>query len=93
DQASSNKTLSSHLGSTLDYRRLMPANKQSGRLLLRGTPGVATALLDWSEFIGIYDEQIRRLATGQAADHQGSSSWRRLAERHRAALEQAGRAS
>jgi type IV secretory pathway TraG/TraD family ATPase VirD4 len=93
DQASSNKTLSSHLGSTLDYRRLMPANKQSGRLLLRGTPGVATELLDWSEFIGIYDEQIRRLATGQAADHQGSSSWRRLAERHRAALEQAGRAS
>ncbi|MDT5053433.1 MAG: hypothetical protein QOF66_1799, partial [Mycobacterium sp.] len=52
-----------------------------------------TALLDWSEFIGIYDEQIRRLATGQAADHQGSSSWRRLAERHRTALEQARRAS
>ena len=62
DQASSNKTLSSHLGSTLDYRRLMPANKQSGRLLLRGTPGVATELLDWSAFIGIYDEQIRRVA-------------------------------
>jgi TraM recognition site of TraD and TraG/Type IV secretory system Conjugative DNA transfer len=93
DQASSHMTLSSHLGSTLDYRRLMPANKQSGRLLLRGTPGVATELLDWSEFISIYDEQIRRLATGQAADHQGTSSWRRLAERHRAALEQARQVS
>jgi type IV secretory pathway TraG/TraD family ATPase VirD4 len=88
DQASSNKTLSSHTGSTLDYRRLMPPNKQSGRLLLRGTPGVATELLDWSEFIGIYDEKIRQLATGQDSP-QRSAGWHRLVERHRAALERA----
>jgi hypothetical protein len=93
DQASSNKTLSSHLGSTLDYRRLMPANKLSGRLLLRGTPGVATELLDWSAFIGIYDEQLRRLATGQGSDRSGQSSWRRFAERHHTALARVRRAS
>ena len=35
DQASGAKTLSSQLGSTLDYRRLMPPNEHA-RLWLRG---------------------------------------------------------
>lgn len=90
DQSSSGKTLSSHTGSTLDYRRLMPPNTGAGRLLLRGTPGVATVLLDWSEFLGIYDAKIHQLAS-RAADRP-TSGWSRLVARHRAALA-AGRAS
>lgn len=85
DQASGNKTLSSHLGSTLDYRRLLPPNKKTGRLLLRGTPGVQTELLDWSEFVPIYDDQILRLAQGRTVDRR-NPTWRGLLERHRAAL-------
>lgn len=86
DQASGNKTLSSHLGSTLEYRRLLPPNKKTGRLLLRGTPGVQTELLDWSEFIPIYDEQIQRAARRNTPERQ-SPGWQRLLQRHRAAVD------
>lgn len=86
DQASGNKTLSSHLGSTLEYRRLLPPNKKTGRLLLRGTPGVQTELLDWSEFIPIYDEQIQRAARVNTPERQ-SPAWQRLLQRHRAAVD------
>ena len=37
DQASGAKMLSSQLGSTLDYRRLMPPNDEHARLWMRGT--------------------------------------------------------
>lgn len=86
DQATGNKTLSSHLGSTLEYRRLLPPNKKTARLLLRGTPGVQTDLLDWSEFVPIYDDQIQRLTRGNSAERR-APGWQRLLERHRAAVE------
>jgi hypothetical protein len=52
DQAAGAKTLSSHLGSTLDYRRLLPENRDHTRLLLRGTAGVRTEIPDWSTLWG-----------------------------------------
>ena len=63
DQATSQKTLSSHEGSTLEYRRLLPENIEHCRVLVRGTPGHKTEIPDWSEFLRRYDlERERRLA-------------------------------
>ena len=60
DQASGAKSLSSHLGSTLDYRRLLPENRDHARLLLRGTAGVRTEIPDWSTFVALYDRAVRK---------------------------------
>ncbi len=92
DQATGSKTLSSHTDSTLDYRRLLPANKDKGRLLVRGTPGVETELVDWSEFLRLYDEEIRKLIAarygrGRASTAGRQSVWERLATRHQKAME------
>jgi type IV secretion system protein VirD4 len=89
DQASTAKTLSSHTDSTLDYRRLLPKNKGMARLLLRGTAGVETELSDWSEFVALYDEQIRRAARGEMSQTP-KTLWDRLAQRHRRAAALAG---
>lgn len=63
DQASGGKTLSSHEGSTVEYRRLLPENAEHARLLIRGTAGVKTEIPDWSEFLRRYDrEHQRRIA-------------------------------
>src|SRR6185312_13942797 len=44
DQASGGKTVSSSLVSMLDYRRLLPENRDYTRLLQRGTPGIMTEI-------------------------------------------------
>jgi type IV secretion system protein VirD4 len=62
DQASSQKTLSSHEGSTLEYRRLLPENTEHARLLIRGTAGHQTEIPDWSEFLRRYDLESDRRA-------------------------------
>lgn len=67
DQASSQKTLSSHEGSTLEYRRLLPENTEHARLLIRGTAGHQTEIPDWTEFLRRYDlERERRIAKSHA---------------------------
>ena len=89
DQASGAKTLSSNTDSTLDYRRLLPANKNRARLVLRGTPGTETELEDWTDFIALLDEQARRAAaagTPGAASNR-NSLWGRVTERHHQAIE------
>ncbi len=87
DQASSGKTLSSHLGSTLDYRRLLPPNRESARLLLRGTPGVATELMDWSKFLPVFDRQVQQLLAGADRRPPGRSQlWQAVVRRHQAAV-------
>ena len=60
DQATSQKTLSSHEGSTLEYRRLLPENSEHARLLIRGTAGHRTEIPDWSEFLRRYDLERER---------------------------------
>ena len=88
DQASGAKTLSSHTDSTLDYRRLLPANPKKGRLLLRGTPGVETELIDWSEFVVLYDKHVADLATKNTHPTAARNTlWGRAAARHHRALE------
>ncbi|WP_241474049.1 type IV secretory system conjugative DNA transfer family protein [Mycolicibacterium neoaurum] len=92
DQATGAKSLSSNTDSTLDYRRLLPANKDKGRLLVRGTPGVETELVDWSEFIPLYDAEIQKLVAarygrGRASTAGRQSVWERLAARHQKAME------
>ncbi len=87
DQATGSKTLSSSTDSTIDYRRLLPPNTGRARLVLAGTAGVETELVDWTEFIDLYDEEVNRLTrTGSAAENR-KSVWTRASERHRQALE------
>lgn len=86
DQATGSKTLSSHTDSTLDYRRLLPANRDQGRLLVRGTAGVAVELVDWDEFVALYDEEVNRLTSGPTGPVSPKSLWARASERHRQAL-------
>lgn len=86
DQATGSKVLSSHTDSTLDYRRLLPTNRSRGRLLIAGTAGVETELLDWSDFLPAYDREINRLtAPGAGSPTKSPSLVRRVAERHQRA--------
>ncbi|OPX07373.1 type IV secretory system conjugative DNA transfer family protein [Mycobacterium sp. AT1] len=88
DQASGSKTLSSNTDSTLDYRRLLPTNRNRARLVLRGTPGIETELEDWSDFTRLLDEQARRTASaGTAASSHRGSVWTQITERHHQAVE------
>jgi len=64
DQDSGRKTLSSQLDSTLDYRRLLPENKEHARLLIQGMAGCRTEIPDWDEFLKRYDAACRRAAEG-----------------------------
>lgn len=90
DQASGAKTLSSNTDSTLDYRRLLPANLKKGRLLLRGTPGVETELIDWSEFVVLYDQHVRELNAKRTQSPPARNTlWGRAAARHHRAVESA----
>lgn len=77
DQASGTKTLSSTLGSTLDYRRLLPDTHEHARLLLRGTAGRRTEIPDWSEFVALYEAAVAgvvRRAAGTGGSGSASSA-------------------
>ena len=94
DQATGAKTLSSNTDSTLDYRRLLPANLRKGRLLLRGTPGVETELIDWSEFVVLLRPTCPRSSPprAQTAGRTRRRLWGRAAARHHRAVESTGTA-
>jgi type IV secretory pathway TraG/TraD family ATPase VirD4 len=85
DQASGAKTLSSQLGSTIDYRRLLPENGECARLLLRGTAGVRTEIPDWTTFVKFYDAEVDRVLQRNAGGsmQRPRTLWERLAARHR----------
>lgn len=87
DQASGAKTLSSHLGPSLDYRRLLPQNLGEARLLRRGTAGVSTELPDWPVFVERYDRAVRALLNNgdQQATKAPRNLWEWVAQRHRRA--------
>lgn len=96
DQATGSKSLSSNTDSTLDYRRLLPANRDRGRLLVRGTASVETELVDWSEFVTLYDQQVRRLTDAAVERSRGRDQaagrkpiLQRALERHQHAVESA----
>jgi hypothetical protein len=74
DQASSQKTLSSHEGSTLEYRRLLPENTEHARLLIRGTAGHQTEIPDWTEFLRRYDLESDRRAKKYALNRDDKPS-------------------
>ena len=86
DQASGAKTLSSQLGSTLDYRRLLPDNTDHARLVLRGTPGVQTEIPDWSEFVKSYDGAVDRALRGGRPQRAPENMWEWIGQRHRQAV-------
>lgn len=85
DQVTGHKTVSSHLGSTIDYRRLLPPNSDHARLIRLGTAGELTELESWSKFRDIYDRAIRKVLEGPDTSAQRQTMWGRLAQRHRAA--------
>jgi type IV secretory pathway TraG/TraD family ATPase VirD4 len=65
EQAVGGKTVSSSLVSMLDYRRLLPENRDYARLLQRGTPGIATEIPDFSVFVARYDAAVAKVRRGQ----------------------------
>lgn len=88
DQATGAKSLSSQLGSSLDYRRLLPQNRGEARLLKRGTPGVTTELPTWATFRDRYDTAIKRLlARPDLAKQEPRNLWEWVAQRHRRAMQ------
>jgi hypothetical protein len=86
DQASGAKTLSAQLGSTLDYRRLMPPNDEHARLWLRGTEGIQTEIPEWTEFIKLYDGAVQRALRGDRPHRSPENLWEWIAQRHRRAV-------
>jgi len=89
DQVTTHKTLSSHLGSTLEYRRLLPPNTEHARLVRKGTAGVLTEIPEWSKFLAIYDRAIKNVLD-EPSSRPRDSFWTRLAERHQRGLAAAG---
>lgn len=86
DQASGAKTLSSHLGPSLDYRRLLPQNVGQARLLRRGTAGIATELPDWPEFVRRYDHAVKQLLQANLTQsREPETLWQWVIGRHRRA--------
>jgi type IV secretion system protein VirD4 len=85
DQASGAKTLSSHLGSSLDYRRLLPQNLGHARLLRRGTAGITTELPDWPDFVKKYDHAVARLLQSDPPEREPQTLWEWVLQRHRRA--------
>jgi type IV secretion system protein VirD4 len=45
-----------HFGNVFEPEELSPRNPGQARLLVRGTPGQAVELIDWTEFVGYLDE-------------------------------------
>ncbi len=87
DQASGAKTLSSQLGSTLEYRRLLPPNTDHARLLIRGTAGVCTEIPDWSGFVDLYDAASRAALRGNGSENSsGAGEGEGVVARHRRAV-------
>ena len=88
DQATGGKTLSSQLGPSLDYRRLLPQNRGQARLLRRGTAGITTELPDWPDFLTKYDRAVKTLLQAdRAAVDKPSTMWEWIVARHRRAAE------
>ncbi|WP_224125858.1 type IV secretory system conjugative DNA transfer family protein [Mycobacterium avium] len=87
DQATGGKTLSSQLGPSLDYRRLLPQNRGEARLLRRGTAGITTELPDWQEFIAKYDRAVKTLLrqSNSSSVDKPATIWDWAIERHRRA--------
>ncbi|WP_204806022.1 type IV secretory system conjugative DNA transfer family protein [Mycobacterium riyadhense] len=87
DQATGGKVLSSQLGPSLDYRRLLPQNRGEARLLRRGTAGITTELPDWREFVAKYDRAVKTLL--RQADRptvdKPQNMWEWVVDRHRRA--------
>lgn len=93
DQDGTGKTLSSHLGSSLDYRDLLPEARGYARLLKRGTPGVVTELPDWPTFVKRYDRAVKTLlAQGELNDREPTTPWEWVVQRHRRAMKALQRA-
>jgi type IV secretion system protein VirD4 len=89
DQASGAKTLSSHLGPSLDYRRLLPQNLGHARLLRRGTAGITTELPDWPDFVRKYDHAVAKLLQAHPPDREPETLWEWVLQRHRRAAKAA----
>jgi len=90
DQATGTRTLSPSLGSSLDYRRLLPRNRGEARLLRRGQPGITTELPDWGDFVHKYDRAVQRyLQNGRngRAESEPQTLWEWVVARHRRALQ------
>lgn len=86
DQANGGKTLSSHVGSSLDYRRLLPENLGHARLLRRGTAGITTELPDWPDFVKRYDHAVARLLESDSPEREPQTLWEWVLQRHRRAM-------
>jgi type IV secretion system protein VirD4 len=86
DQANGGKTLSSHLGPSLDYRRLLPQNLGHARLLRRGTAGITTELPDWPDFVRRYDQAVAKLMQADLSEREPETLWEWVLQRHRRAM-------
>ena len=74
------------MGSTLDYRRLLPDNRDHGRLLLRGTAGLRTEIPDWAQFVRAYDAAVQRALRGGRPQRAPENLWEWIGQRHRQAV-------
>ena len=80
--------MSSHLGPSLDYRRLLPQNLGQARLLRRGTAGITTELPDWQDFVAKYDHAVKTLLQAdRPAVDAAARLWDWVVARHRRAAE------
>lgn len=85
DQVSGHKTLSSQLGSTIDYRRMLPPNRDHARLVRLGTAGELTELVKWEKFLAIYDRAVDNILKQPQTAALRQTLWGKLADRHRKA--------
>jgi len=86
EQATGGKTLSSHTGSSIDYRRLLPENVGYARLLRLGTAGIGVELPDWSDFLARYNRTIDGLLQNGDPGTEPKTLWDLAVQRHRRAL-------
>ncbi|HUO38750.1 MAG TPA: hypothetical protein VMU34_13325 [Mycobacterium sp.] len=89
DQASGAKTLSSHPGSTLDYRGFGVCCRRIGssRSCCCGEPpGIKTEIPEWTQVVAEYDRAVNRVLAGDNNRRPPQNLWEWLARRHQKAL-------
>ncbi|HUO39301.1 MAG TPA: type IV secretory system conjugative DNA transfer family protein [Mycobacterium sp.] len=50
----------SQFGAAIEWQEFLPQNREEAQLILRGTPGTRVHIPDWTHFIQVFDQAIRR---------------------------------
>ncbi|MBY0286808.1 MAG: type IV secretory system conjugative DNA transfer family protein [Mycobacteriaceae bacterium] len=82
-QADGHRSLSSDMGPGLRWQELLPPNRETARLLVRGDVGKCVEIPDWTVFRSYYDAAVKTLLNGAGNGDKRAGGDGRVVERLR----------